>query len=78
MVSMKFNIRNIASSSRKGFIIIVIITITYIIMLYLFSKTLPLVFPNKSGEWYAFVSFIVSPFIALVIGLVFLKILVRR
>ena len=64
--------------SNKGFRIIVSITIAYVAVLLLLSKILLRVFPDKPTEWYSFLSFVVSPFLAVIIGLVFLKITERK
>jgi fumarate reductase subunit C len=36
------------------------------------------VFPDKPTEWYGFISFVASPIIAVILGIVFIKILSRR
>lgn len=64
--------------SNKGLKIIVSITIAYVVTLFLLSEMLLRVFPDKPTEWYSFISFVVSPFVAVIIGLVFLKIMGRK
>jgi hypothetical protein len=65
-------------ASNKGLKIIASITIAYVGTLFLLSELLVKVFPDKPTEWYSFIAFIVSPIVAVVIGLVFLKIIGRK
>ena len=63
---------------NKGFIIIVSITIAYVVTLFLLTETLVRLFPDKPTEWHSFISFVVSPLVAVIIGLVSLKIMGRK
>lgn len=74
MVDTKFN----KKIPRNGIMIIASITVSYILTLYLFSKIMLWIFPDKPTEWHGVISFVVSPIIAVILGLVFLKILGRK
>lgn len=64
--------------SNKGLKIIASITIAYVVILFLLSELLVRIFPDKPTEWHSFISFVVSPIVAVIIGLGFLKIIGRK
>jgi hypothetical protein len=57
----------------KGLIIIAILAISYFVATHLFFKFLVYLFPKKPTMYFLPLSLIVPPFIALIIGLLYLK-----